>query len=106
MAIGKSKRKSASAISVDTNVRCLRIYPTERTTRTVSELQPVGIKLSKDQAIHFARVLLVAAQDFDEIDITAYRLEVRQSDRTYRLTVTSQATEAKKRDSNAQGEAD
>jgi hypothetical protein len=53
------KRQSAGAVSVDTNVRCLRVYPTEGTKRTVSDLQTVGIRLTKEQAIHLARVLLV-----------------------------------------------
>jgi hypothetical protein len=84
------KRQSASAVSVDTNVRCRRVYPTEDTKRTVSDLQTVGIRLTKDQAIHLARVLLMVTQEWDEVDITAYRFEKRQEDGTYRLTITSQ----------------
>jgi hypothetical protein len=84
------KRQSASAVSVDTNVRCLRIYPTEDTKRTVSDLQTVGIRLTKKQAIHLARVLLVVTQEWDEVDITAYRFKKRQEDGSYRLTITSQ----------------
>lgn len=64
------KRQTASGVKVDTNVRCARIYPTEDTKKTVVDLQSVGIKLTKQQAIHLARVLLVAAQDWDEIDVT------------------------------------
>jgi hypothetical protein len=84
------KRKSASSIGVDPNVRCLRVYPTESTKRTVSELQTVGIRLSKEQAIHLARVLLAVTQEWDEVDITAYRFERRQKDGTYHITITSQ----------------
>jgi hypothetical protein len=84
------KRKSASSIEVDTNVRCLRVYPTEDTKRDVSDLQTVGIRLNKEQAIHLARVLLAVTQEWVEVDITAYRFEKRQKDRTYRLTITSQ----------------
>ena len=83
------KRESASAVTIDTNVRCLRIYPTEDSDRTLAELQAVGIKLSKDQAIHLARVLLAVTQQWDEVDITAWRFERRQQDGTYRLTITS-----------------
>jgi hypothetical protein len=46
------KRQSASAVSVDTNVRCSRIYPTAETKRNVSDLQTVGVRLTKEQAIH------------------------------------------------------
>ena len=84
------KRQSASVISVDTNVRCLRVYPTEDTKRTVSDLQTVGIRLTKEQAVHLARILLVVTQEWEEVDITAYRFEKRQEDGTFRLSVTSQ----------------
>jgi hypothetical protein len=84
------KRQSASAVSVDTNVRCSRIYPTAETKRNVSDLQTVGVRLTKEQAIHLARVLLVVTQEWNEVDITAYRFERRHDDGTFRLTVTSQ----------------
>src|SRR5262245_30507965 len=84
------KRQTASSVSIETNVRCERIYPTEDTKRTVADLQTVGIRLTKDQAIHLARVLLVVTQEWDEVDITAYRFEKRQEDGTFRLTITSQ----------------
>ncbi|GAG41386.1 unnamed protein product [marine sediment metagenome] len=83
------KRQSAGAVSIDTNVRCLRVYPTEDTKRTVSGLQTVGIRLTKEHAIHLARVLLVVTQEWDEVDITAYRFKKRQKDGTYPLTITS-----------------
>ena len=82
-------RQSAGAVNVDTNVRCLRVYPTEGTKRTVSDLQTVGIRLTKEQAIQLARVLLIVTQEWDEVDITAFRFEKRQEDGTYRLTITS-----------------
>ena len=83
------KRQSAASVSIKTNVRCARIYPTESTKRTVSDLQTVGVRLTKEQAIHLARVLLAVTQEWEEIDLTAYRFEKRQRDGTYRLTVTS-----------------
>jgi len=82
-------RKSPASIKINPNVRCQRIYPVENTNKSVKDLKTVGIKLTKEQAIHLARVLLAAAQDWDEIDITAYRFEKRQLDGTYHLTVTS-----------------
>lgn len=83
------KRQSAVAVSIDTNVRCLRVYPTEDTKRIMSNLQTVGIRLTKEQAIQLARVLLAVTQEWSELDITAFRFEKRQDDGTYRLTVTS-----------------
>ncbi len=82
-------RKTSTSLRVDPNVRCLRIYPVESTNKKVTALKTVGIKLSQDQAIHLARVLLAMSQDAGEIDLTGYRFEQRKSDGTYHLTVTS-----------------
>ena len=81
-------RKSVTSIKVDPNARCLRIYPTEQTQKSVKDLKTVGIKLSREQAVHLARVLLAVTQEWDEIDLTAYRLKKRKSDGTYQMTVT------------------
>jgi hypothetical protein len=82
-------RKSPKSITVNPNVRCLRIYPVENTNKTVGELQTIGIKLSKEQAVHLARVLLAVSQEWDELEITARRFEKRKSDGTYPITVTT-----------------
>jgi hypothetical protein len=84
-------RRSASSIKIDPNVRCLRIYPVEdkpNSTKTIGQLKTVGLKLSREQAIHLARVLLAAAQEWNEIDVTAWRVYRRRSDGTYNVTVT------------------
>ena len=82
-------RQSAKQISIDPNVRAMKVYPVTGSSRSLEELKTVGIKLSKEQAVHLARVLLAAAQDWDEIDITGYRASQRSSDGTYQVTVTS-----------------
>lgn len=82
-------RESSKSIKVNPNVRCLRVYPIEKTNKSIEELKTVGIKLSRDQAIHLARVLLAVSQEWREIDLTAYRLERRKADGTHQLTVTS-----------------
>ena len=79
-------RRSAKSVKIDTNVRCNRVYPVEQTNKNVRELKTVGMKLSKDQAIHLARILLAVSQERDEIDITAYRLKI-MADGTYQITV-------------------
>jgi hypothetical protein len=66
----------------------------EGTRRPIDELQTIGIKLSKQEAIHLARVLRVAAQDWDVVEITAKRFERRQNDETFPVTVTSFIDEA------------
>ena len=82
-------RKSIGSIKLEPNVRCTKIYPTEDTKKNVADLKTIGIKLSKEQAIHLARAILAASQEWEEIDITAYRFNKRQSDGTYQITVTS-----------------
>src|SRR3546814_13070398 len=72
-------RQTATQVSVNPNVRCLKVYPVEGSSKTVAELKTVGLKLSRDQAIHLARVLLAVSQDWDELDITAYRTSPRQT---------------------------
>jgi hypothetical protein len=86
------RRVSASSIKIDTNVRCQRIYPVEdnkEETRTIAGLKTIGIKLTRAQAVHLARVLLAASQEWEEIDITAWRVYKRKSDNSYNVTVTS-----------------
>lgn len=87
--IGQMARQAETTITIDPNVRCLRIYPVEGSAKTVDELKTVGVKLSSDQAIHLSRVLLAAAQEWEEIDLTAWRLDRRKSDKTHHITVTS-----------------
>lgn len=82
-------RKSARAVRINTNVRCQRIYPVSGTKKIVEDLETVGFKLTQSQAIDLARVLLAVTQDWQEIDITGFRLEKRKSDGTSRITVTS-----------------
>src|SRR2546421_8250639 len=85
------KRVSASSIKIDANVRCQRIYPVEdkkHASKKIADLKTVGIKLSQAQAIHLARVLLAASQEWEEIDITAWCVYKRQTDNTYNVAVT------------------
>ena len=81
-------RKSIKEVVADANLRCMRIYPIESTQKNVSDLKTIGIKHSKQQAINLARALLLASQDWEEMEITGYRLK-RRSDETYQLTLTT-----------------
>lgn len=82
-------RKSVKSLGINANLRCLKVYPSARTKKQIQDLQTIGIKLSRDQAFHLAKALLAASKAWNEIDITVYRLEPRQSDGTYHVTVTS-----------------
>lgn len=83
------RRVAPSSVRIDSNVRCQRIYPTETTRRHVDELKTIGFRLSGEQAVQLARVLLAVAQDWDDIDVTGYRFTPRKRDGTYQITVTS-----------------
>ncbi len=83
------KRFASTSIRIDPNVRAMRVYPVEGTKKPTEELESIGIKLTREQAIHLARVLLAASQDWDDLEITAYRRQARRSDGTYPVTVTS-----------------
>ncbi len=85
------KRLTINQVIVPPNLRALKVYPLEDTAKTIADLKTVGIKLSKDQAIALARVLLVASQDWDEMEITCYRKDKRSLDNTYSITVTTHA---------------
>jgi hypothetical protein len=88
MRTDSKKRHTASSITIDPNVRCLRIYPVEdkpNSKKTIADLKTVGLKLSGAQAIHLACVLLAAAQEWEESDLTAWRIYKRHSDGTYNL---------------------
>ena len=87
-----NRRRAPTSIAIDPNIRALRVYPVEGTKRDLSDLQTVGIKLSREQALHLARVLLAVTQDWDEVEITAKRMERRKSDGTFPVTVTSRVT--------------
>lgn len=82
-------RKSAKAITINGNVRCQRIYPIAGSKKTIEDLDTVGFKMSREQAIDLARVLLAVTQDWEVIDITGFRLRQRRSDGTFPVTITS-----------------
>ncbi len=84
-------RKSPTSISLRPNLRCLQVYPTAGTKRSIAELKTVGLRLSREQAINLARVLLAASQDWDEMEVTAYRGKARIRDGTFQVTVTTAA---------------
>ena len=83
-------RKSARSVAINSNLRCQRIYPVKGTNKTVEDLTTIGFKLTREQAIDFARVLLAVTQDWSEIDVTGFRSKER-SDGTFPITVTSAA---------------
>jgi len=70
------------------NCRVDKIYPIKGSKKRISELKTIGISSSREQAIHLARLILLATQDWEKIDLTAWRFKKRKGDKTYNLTVT------------------
>ena len=79
-------RRSAKAVTINANVRCQRIYPVEGSSKTIEDLDTVGFKMNRKQAIDLARVLLAVTQDWEIVDVTGFRLRRRKSDGTFPIT--------------------
>lgn len=82
------KRQSSRSIIINPNLRCLKVYPLTGTKKNIQNLKTIGLKLTKEQGINLARVILAVTQEWNEIDITAFRLNRRKADNTYKITVT------------------
>jgi hypothetical protein len=81
-------RKSATSVTISPKLRCQRVYPVQGTKKAVAELKTVGFKLTQDQAINLARVLLAVSQNWASIEVTAFRSK-KFSDGTFPITVTT-----------------
>lgn len=81
-------RRAASHLKIDSPIRCQRVYPVEGSKKDLTNLKTVGLRLTKDQAVHLAITLLAASRNWEMIDVTAYRLD-RRKDGTHHITVTS-----------------
>lgn len=82
-------RKAATA--VNPNVKCKKVYPIGN-TKNLKDLKTVGMKLTKDQALHMAQLLIAVARTAEEVDITGFR-KMTKKDGTYQVTITSVCTE-------------
>lgn len=80
-------RESVRKLGVDSNIHCSKVYPVIGSHKSISDLKSVGIKLTRTQAVHLAQALLAASNEWDDIDITAYRAP-NKSDLLHHVTVT------------------
>lgn len=81
-------------LSIDTHVRCQAVYPDAHASQVPPDLKTVGVKLTREQALHLARVLLAATQEWDTVELVAHRFEPRRSDGTFLLSVLPRHPEA------------
>lgn len=64
--------KSIKSIEISSGTKCERIYPV-KPKEDGSLHETVAIKFNKEQAIELAKLLLIAAGEWDQIRVTAFR---------------------------------
>lgn len=79
-------KKPVTSLTIDTHVRCLQIFPKEKEA-AYKELKTMGVKLSRQEALHLARAILAATQEWEEVELVVHRFDKRKSDNTYLLSV-------------------
>jgi hypothetical protein len=79
-------KKTITSLTIDTHVRCLQIFPKEKEA-AYKELATMGVKLSREEALHLARAILAATQEWEEVELVVHRFDKRNSDNTYLLSV-------------------
>lgn len=76
---------SLNQTTITTNSKTLKIYP-EKLKHDGTLHDTIGLKLSKQQAVDLATRLLMAAENWDEMRLTAFR-------KSNSITITSQQPE-------------
>ncbi len=79
-------RKTLTSLTIDTHIRCLQVFPKEKEA-TYKDLETMGVKLSREEALHLARAILAATQEWEEVELVVHRFDKRKSDNTYLLSV-------------------
>jgi hypothetical protein len=101
-------RLSTHRIVVDSSVQCQFIYPafggvehTDCPARHSARWHgdTIGFSLSKEQATTLAKLLLIASteQQWDIIDVTAFRTKRSRVDGSYQVTVTARVSRLARR---------
>jgi hypothetical protein len=79
-------KKPLTSLTIDTHVRCKQIFPKEKEA-AYKDLTTMGVKLSREEALHLARAILAATQEWEEMELVVHRFDKRQADNTYLLSV-------------------
>jgi hypothetical protein len=79
-------KRPFTSLTIDTHVRCLQVFPKEKEA-AYKELPTMGVRLSREEALHLARALLAATQEWKEVELVVHRFDKRKSDNTYLLSV-------------------
>jgi hypothetical protein len=79
-------KKPFTSLTIDTHVRCLQVFPKEKEA-AYQELETMGVRLTREEALHLARAILAATQEWEEVELVVHRFDKRKSDNTYLLSV-------------------
>jgi len=79
-------KKPLTSITIDTHIRCRQVFPPENQA-AYKDLTIMGVRLSREEALHLARAILAATQEWQEVELVVHRFDKRTSDNTYLLTV-------------------
>jgi hypothetical protein len=79
-------KKPITSLTIDTHVRCRQIFPKEKDA-AYKALETMGVRLTREEALHLARAILAATQEWEEVELVVHRFDKRKSDNTYLLSV-------------------
>jgi hypothetical protein len=79
-------QKPFTSLTIDTHIRCLQVFPKEEDA-AYKDLDTMGVRLSREEALHLARAILAATQEWEEVELVVHRFDKRKSDNTYLLSV-------------------
>jgi hypothetical protein len=79
-------KKLLTSLTIDTHVRCRQIFPQEKEA-AYKDLVTMGVRLSREEALHLARAILAATQEWEEVELVVHRFDKRTSDNTYLLSI-------------------
>jgi hypothetical protein len=79
-------KKPLTSLTIDTHIRCLQVFPKE-SEAAYTKLETMGVKLSREEALHLARAILAATQEWKEVELVVHRFDKRKVDNTYLLSV-------------------
>jgi len=79
-------KKPFTSLTIDTHIRCLQVFPKEEDA-AYKNLETIGVRLSREEALHLARAILAATQEWEEVELVVHRFDKRKSDNTYLLSV-------------------
>ena len=68
-------RKSVKSLTISQNVRCSNVIPMAGSTKTIENLKTIGFTLTKEQAIHLARVLLAGTQEWERMNVDSLQTQ-------------------------------